>query len=129
MNTLNTFTKVIFCTLLFISTSALAERRLADGHDSDYRTASLYQHNKHYQQYAAVLHARNTHAYTYKQNWHAKHWSKHHDEHQHRGHDNKHGSNYYLPRHPSYYHARQRLNHTLGHLSDQTPSLNLHFRF
>ncbi|MEO1897486.1 MAG: hypothetical protein ABGX36_06715 [Cycloclasticus sp.] len=137
MKTINTCTIVIFCSLFFTSASALAERRHADSHDSERRTTSSYHQDKHQQQHTAVLHGKNVHSYQHKQRSHGKkHWKKHHYQ----GRSNKHYSshyyqpkrysyNHYQPRHSNYYYAKQRINHTLRHLSYYNPGLNLHFRF
>ena len=142
MNILNTVTKVLFCSLLLISTASLAERRHSDHRGySDHQANATHQQSQNHQRHNAAIYSRRPHAYAHNQQWRArKHWNKHHNKHQYRGHFNRHHSKYsyrprhqayntYRPRHSSYYYGARRLNKALRHYNHHNHGFRVHLSF
>ena len=159
MKTLSAVASIAFCSLLFISTSALAGRHHSDHQYANrHDTASHQEYNKHrdaiyskrgYSKHAnkhqwnnAKLHGRNAYAYKHQQNSHAKHyWNKHANKHH--ASSNKYNKHYHNQRkyydhddgnrhnykYSNHYYTARQVNHTLRRLSHYNPGLNLYFRF
>jgi len=144
MKTLHTFSLIIFCSLLIISTASLADRRHSDhsNNTKHYSGFSRQQDNRH---------DRHPQAYSHNQRWHAKkHLNKqHYKQQQYDRYDYRYSSNNYHPKHYGYnkhqpkhynytnnrarysndYYRAQRLNNTLNRLNYYNPGLNLYLRF
>ena len=137
MNILNTLTKVLFCSLLLISTASLADRRHSDHRGDSQQHTNASQH----QQHNAVRYSTRSHGYVHNQYGQArKHWNKHHNKHQYHGHFKRqhsqhsyrpkyHTYNSYRPSHSSYYYQARRLNSALRHYNHRNHGLRVHLSF